>query len=100
MPKPPVSSMNRKLPLCEARYSGWRGLLKLTRWGGYSGYDGWIARANNAAFGVQAAYLEWVPAFQRLFESGGGDFGRFYAAVQALAVLPKDERRAKLAEIR
>ena len=74
--------------------------LKATRWGGYAGYDGWIARANNAAFGVQAAYLEGVPAFERLFARSGGDFARFYAAVQGLAALPRDERRAKLAGFR
>jgi predicted aminopeptidase len=69
---------------------------KAGRWGGFAGYDGWFARANNAAFGVQAAYFELVPAFERLFESSGGDFPRFYAEVQRLAALPKDERRAKL----
>ena len=70
--------------------------LKAGRWGGFTGYDGWFERANNAAFGVQAAYHELVPAFERLFESSGGDFTRFYAQVQQLAALPKDQRRAKL----
>lgn len=71
--------------------------LKATRWNGFAGYDGWVARANNAAFGVQAAYNELVPQFERLFERSGSDFRRFYAEVQALAALPKDERRARLA---
>ena len=70
--------------------------IKATRWQGYGGYDGWVARANNASFGVQAAYHELVPAFEQLFERSGGDFRRFYAEVQRLAALPKDERRAKL----
>ncbi|MDP1690859.1 MAG: aminopeptidase [Burkholderiaceae bacterium] len=70
--------------------------LKAGRWGGFAGYDGWFERANNAAFGVQAAYHELVPAFERVFESSGGDFPRFYAEVQRLAALPKDQRRAKL----
>ena len=70
--------------------------IKSTRWGGYAGYDGWFARANNAAFGVQAAYHELVPAFERLFEASSADFERFYAQVQQLAALPKAERRAKL----
>jgi len=74
--------------------------LKATRWSGFAGYDGWFGRANNAAFGVQAAYHELVPAFERLFESSGGDFARFYAEVQGLAALPKDQRRAKLAASR
>ena len=71
--------------------------LKAARWGGFAGYDGWVARANNASFAVQAAYDELVGDFERLFARSGGDFGRFYAEVQALAKLPKDQRRALLA---
>ncbi len=70
--------------------------LKAQRWNGFAGYDGWFARANNAAFGVMAAYNELVPDFERLFERSGGDFARFYAEVRVLAALPKAERRARL----
>jgi predicted aminopeptidase len=70
--------------------------LKANRWGGFNGYDGWFARANNAALGVQAAYNELVPQFERLYEREGRDLLRFYAAVKKLAELPKDERRATL----
>jgi predicted aminopeptidase len=70
--------------------------LKRERWGGFSGYDGWFARANNAAFGVLAAYNELVPNFERLFEREGRDFDRFYAEVKRLAALPQDQRRAQL----
>ena len=70
--------------------------LKSERWGGYSGYDGWFARANNASFGVLAAYHELVPNFERLFEREGRDFIRFYAEVRRLAALPESERRAAL----
>jgi len=73
--------------------------LKAGRWGGFAGYDGWFSRANNAALGVQAAYNELVPEFERLFVQSGSDFRRFYAEVAALAALPKDERRAKLRTI-
>jgi predicted aminopeptidase len=71
--------------------------MKMQRWGGYSGYDGWFLRANNAAFGVLAAYNELVPAFERLFEREGRDFARFYAEVARIAALPYAERRAALA---
>lgn len=71
--------------------------LKAGPWGGYAGYDGWFARANNATLGVQAAYDELVADFERLFDASDGDFNRFYAQVKALAALPKDARRAKLA---
>jgi predicted aminopeptidase len=70
--------------------------LKRDRWGGFPGYDGWFARANNAAFGVLAAYNELVPDFERLFEREGRDFARFYAQVQRLAALPLAERRKAL----
>jgi predicted aminopeptidase len=65
-------------------------------WQGYAGYDGWMARANNASLGVLAAYNELVPQFERLYEREGRDLVRFYAAVKKLAGLPKDERRATL----
>ena len=70
--------------------------LKRERWGGYSGYDGWFARANNAAFGVLAAYNGLVPDFERLFEREGRDFTRFYTEVRRLAALSPAERRQAL----
>jgi predicted aminopeptidase len=70
--------------------------IKRERWGGFSGYDAWFAGANNASLAVQAAYNEFVPAFERLYEREGRDFARFYAAVQRLAALPKAERHATL----
>ena len=70
--------------------------LKAGRWGGYAGYDGWFQRANNASLGIQAAYDELVPAFERLYQREDRDFERFYAAVRALAALPKAERLATL----
>ena len=70
--------------------------LKAGPFGGYAGFDGWFARANNASLGVLAAYNALVPAFEALFEAEGRDFGRFYAQVKRLAALPKDERRATL----
>jgi predicted aminopeptidase len=65
-------------------------------WGGdparWRGYDRWVAQANNASFGAQAAYDDLVPGFEALFEREGRDWTRFYAAVERLATLPKDER--------
>lgn len=75
-------------------------VLKQESWGGFSGYDAWVARANNAAFAVQAAYDELVPGFEALYEAEGRDLRRFYAAVKTLAALPKAERRARLATVR
>jgi len=70
--------------------------VKAERWGGFAGYDAFIARANNASLAVQGAYNDLVPDFERLFERNGRDFDRFYDAVKRLAALPKDERQAKL----
>lgn len=64
--------------------------------GGASGYDDWLAKANNAALALQAAYDGGVPAFERLFEQQGRDFARFHAEVRRLAALPATERRDKL----
>jgi predicted aminopeptidase len=70
--------------------------LKAERWNGFNGYDSWFERANNASFGVLAAYNELVLPFERLYEREGKDFKRFYAEVARLAALPKDERHATL----
>ena len=59
-------------------------------------YDRWVAKANNASFGMQAVYQGWVPAFEALFAREGGDWPRFYAAAQTLAQLPRAERDAAL----
>jgi predicted aminopeptidase len=64
----------------------------------YRAYDRWVAEANNASFGAQAAYEELAPGFEALFAREGGDFERFYDAVRALAKLPKAERHEKLKE--
>jgi predicted aminopeptidase len=65
-------------------------------WGGYSGYDAWVAQANNATFGAQAAYDELVPGFAALFEREGRDWPRFYDAVRQLAKRPREARAQQL----
>jgi predicted aminopeptidase len=70
--------------------------MKTERWGGFTGYDAFMARANNASLAVQGAYNDLVPDFERLFERKGRDFDAFYAEVKRLAALPKAERHATL----
>ncbi|MDP3709354.1 MAG: aminopeptidase [Polaromonas sp.] len=65
-------------------------------WGGYAGYDPWVARANNASLGALAAYDDLVPGFEALFEREGRHWPRFYDAVKRLAGLPEDERHNAL----
>ncbi len=69
--------------------AGWSGARQ-------GAYDGWVARANNAMFGAQAAYDELVPGFEALFEREGKDWPRFYAAVKQLAAMPKPAREQAL----
>lgn len=68
-------------------------------WGGYAGYDAWVAQANNASFGAQAAYDDWVPAFMALYQQQGQDLPRFYEAVRQLARQAKDTRHAALRDL-
>ena len=70
--------------------------LKRDRWNGYSGYDRWFEKANNASFAILDVYDQLVPEFERLFERQGGDLTQFYAEVRRLSSLPADERRQKL----
>ena len=66
-------------------------------WGGYGGYDAWMARGfNNARLASLATYHDLVPAFQGLLEAVGGDLPAFYARVGELGSLPSAERLAKL----
>ena len=62
----------------------------------WAGYDAWVARANNAAFGTLGAYDDLVDAFEALYAQEGQDWDRFYDAVKHLATLPKDERHHHL----
>jgi predicted aminopeptidase len=70
-----------------------------TSWGGFAGYDAWMARANNATLGAQAVYDDLVPGFLALFEREDRDFQRFYAAVRSLAKQTPEQRQAVLAEL-
>ena len=85
----------RKAELFEAMRADYA-RLKTERWGGFAGYDGFVARANNATLAVQGAYNDLVPDFERLFARSNGEFDAFYAEVKRLAALPKAERHATL----
>lgn len=66
-------------------------------WGGYAGYDAWMARGlNNARLTSVATYQDLVPAFQGLLAATGGDLPAFYARAKALGDLPSHERLASL----
>ena len=95
---PEAQKRQRKAALMAALQADYQALKAAPGgpWAGYSGFDPWFARANNAALAIQAAYDGLVPDFERLFEREGRDFARFHAAVRRLANLPPGERRATL----
>lgn len=68
-----------------------------TSWGGFTGYDRWLAQApNNATLASIAIYTQLVPAFQTLLTRYRGDLPRFYSAVESLGNLPEGERLVEL----
>jgi predicted aminopeptidase len=68
-------------------------------WGGYSGYDAWVAQANNAAFGALAAYDDLVPGFEALFDREARNWPRFFEAVKRLAQQDKALRSEQLRQL-
>jgi predicted aminopeptidase len=70
-----------------------------SNWGGFAGYDLFVAQANNASLGALATYDDLVPQFEAVFEKQGKDWQVFYAAIKAITPLPKEERRVALAKL-
>ena len=68
------------------------------QWGGSAGYDAWFAQGpTNASLAAAALYSRKVPEFRALFIAEGGNLPRFYARVQELARMPKEQRNRELA---
>ncbi|SEF04032.1 aminopeptidase [Pseudomonas migulae] len=71
--------------------------LRDNQWAGDKRYDTWInAPMNNARLLPFGLYDQWVPAFAALFRQEGGDWVKFYTAVERLGALPVKERKAAL----
>lgn len=64
-------------------------------WGGYAGYDRWVASLNNAQLGALAEYEDLTPAFEQLRQRAG-TWPAFYQEVRRLGDLPKAQRHARL----
>ena len=74
--------------------------LRDSQWGGDKRYDAWINQPmNNARLLPFGLYDQWVPAFAALFAREGGDWVRFYAAVERLGGLPVEQRKAALRQL-
>ena len=71
--------------------------LRDSQWDGDQRYDAWINQPmNNARLLPFGLYDQWVPAFAALFAQEGGDWLKFYAAVEKLGGLPVVQRNAAL----
>ena len=68
-----------------------------TAWGGDKEYDGWFAHPiNNAHLNSVAAYYDFVPGFEQLLASNGGDMEKFYVAAEKISKRPKSDRHEEL----
>lgn len=71
--------------------------LRDGQWGGDKRFDSWVyAPMNNARLLPVGLYDQWVPAFEKVFRQVDGDWPAFFAAVEKMGGLPKDERKAVL----
>ncbi|MGH8419743.1 MAG: aminopeptidase [Pseudomonas sp.] len=71
--------------------------LRDGQWGGDKRFDSWVyAPMNNARLLPVGLYDQWVPAFEKVFRQVDGDWPAFFAAVEKMGGLPKDERKALL----
>lgn len=71
--------------------------LRDGQWNGDNRFDAWIdAPMNNARLLPFGLYDHWVPAFAALFREVGGDWPRFFEAVEALGGQPVRQRHDRL----
>lgn len=69
-------------------------------WGGWSGYDRFMAEdLNNAKLGVSGLYTFYVPAFKALFERCNSNYPVFYEAVEWLGEQPAQQREVILTDL-
>ena len=71
--------------------------MRDSQWGGDKRFDTWVyAPMNNARLLPIGLYDQWTPAFTALFKQVNGDWPGFFAAVEKLGGLPKEQRKAAL----
>ena len=67
--------------------------------GGYAGYDDWMATdLNNAKLSSVATYHDYVPGFRSILTRTNHDFDRFYAIVDAMTSWTVERRRLCLGD--
>lgn len=71
-----------------------------SEWGGDPAYDDWFGHElNNAQLNSVANYYDFVPGFEQLLHSNGGDLEKFYQAVEHLAKMKPADRHQRLREL-
>lgn len=55
-----------------------------------------VEKTNNATLALVSEYQSQVPAFVQLYKDSGGEWDAFYAAVEQLGALPKQQRKTRL----
>jgi predicted aminopeptidase len=71
-----------------------------SQWGGFAGYDTWMARdLNNAQLNTIANYYDYLPGFEQLLKRNNGDMEKFYQAVERLAKMSKEKRHQSLRDL-
>ncbi len=74
--------------------------LRDSQWGGDNRYDAWVNQPmNNARLLPFGLYDQWVPAFAALFAQEGGDWAKFYKAVEKMGGMPEAQRKAALRQL-
>ncbi len=72
--------------------------LKIEKWQGYNGYDGWFGQdLNNAKLVTVAAYYTYVPTLEKKLVELGNDMAKFYAWCKEIGKLDNEERKKLLA---
>lgn len=89
----------RKRGMLEQLRADYR-MLRDGGWGGYDGYDRWMALPiNNAQLNTIDTYYRLVPAFRELIRRNAGDLDAFYREVKRLKRMKKKERTAELEKL-
>jgi len=96
LPLAPEQMRQRKAAEFDRLRSDYR-TLRDSQWAGDKRFDAWInAPMNNARLLPFGLYDQWVPAFSEVFKQSGGDWLKFYTAVEKLGALPVEQRKAAL----
>ncbi len=87
----------RKAALFDALRADYASLKE--RFGGYTGYDNWMATdLNNAKLSSVATYHDYVPGFRFILAKTNNDFERFYTLVETMTSWTAERRRLCLAD--